>query len=507
MRDSRAANRRLAKTERKTRVLSPLCYESRTRPSILILLTLGTGVALSAAAVAHSSPSATPAKAAAAPAQSCTSAQKVKRQEALAAFRRQLAAKRRAFSRKTKSSAARRAFLRAQAAKLRALKLAAGCRVPPAGSPDVPLPPPSSGPPCSPTLTFPGSRAYFHLGPTNYDFYLPATGRLGTIVLFVDFPDAPRSGSTEPLFRAFVPSAAQWYSEASFGRLTLAAETVSFWLRMPKPGAAYDLHYRGDYPGIVARHRAFLADAVAVADAQVDFSKYSVVVIVGAGSSGADRIGVPFATGAGVIADGHELRGTVVLAAPLAQVADFVHEAGHLFGLPDIYDFSVPFAEGTRNLGRWDPMSNTGSLAHFLGWVKWKLGWLDASQLRCLTTRGVLEETISPIETPNGVKIIVLPTGETTAEIVEVHTLRGMSNQVCDSGVIVYWVDVQARSGTVGARITPAREDPFSNLCGAIPRAAFGVGEGELSTYETGFMKVEVLASDGSSYRVRVTRK
>ena len=554
----------------------------------------------------------------AAAAESCTAAQKLRREEALAAFKRQLAPQRQAFFRRNPSAAARQAFIERQAAKVRTLTKAARCRVPaaradmtvtmsvagtteltfivsirnrgpgrarnvtlrddvPAGaefvsaratagkcseqggvtcslrsvangatvtvtivfrryrtgvientavldsttadprpannsattrSTNVLLPPSSPGPPCSPSLTFPGPRAYFHLGPTNYDYYLPATGRLGALVLFVDFPDAPQSSSTQSLFADLVPPTAQWYAQASYGRFTFAAETINSWIRMPSPGATYELHYRGDYPGLVARHRAFLQDAVAVADSRVDFSKYSAVVVVAALPNGTSAYaGVPFQTGTGVFADGRELRGVVALAVPLAHAPDLVREAGHLFGLPDLYDFSVPIAEGQRHLGRWEPMSGTGTLSHHLGWVKWKLGWLDASQLRCLTSPGVLEETIAPIEGPEGVKMVVLTTGGTTAEIVEVHTLRGASNQICDSGVIVYRVDVQARSGTVGAHIYPARDDPPTNACGAISRAAFDLGRGELATYENGLMKVELLASDGSSYRVRVTRK
>jgi hypothetical protein len=66
---------------------------------------------------------------------------------------------------------------------------------------------------------------------------------------------------------------------------------------------------------------------------------------------------------------------------------------------------------------------------------------------------------------------------------------------------------VKAPGGTVGAHITPARDDPPSSDCGAIPRAAFDLGPNEVSTYESPLMKVELLASDGNSYRVRATRK
>ena len=78
---------------------------------------------------------------------------------------------------------------------------------------------------------------------------------------------------------------------------------------------------------------------------------------------------------------------------------------------------------------------------------------------------------------------------------------------MCDSGVIVYSVDVQAPSGTAAARIRPARDDPASPECGAIPRAALDVGPGEIASHEDAELKVEVVGSDGRSYRVRVTRK
>ena len=267
--------------------------------------------------------------------------------------------------------------------------------------------------------------------------------------------------------------------------MVLAADRLDRWLRLPKTSAAYGLDYRGDYPGIVARHRTFLADAVALADPTVDFRTYSTVLIVAGGGGCRARAGVPLSAGTGVVADGNELRGMVVMSAPLATHPDLVHEAGHLFGLPDNYDFSLPFAEGTRQPRPLGPHEQHRFAVAFprLGEVEARAG----STLRSFAVRhrrACWRRRSSPIEMPGGVKMIVLPTSATTAEVVEVHTLRGNSDQVCDSGVIVYTVDVQARSGTVGARIKPARDEPRGAQCGSIPRAAFDLGPGEMATHE-----------------------
>jgi hypothetical protein len=43
--------------------------------------------------------------------------------------------------------------------------------------------------------------------------------------------------------------------------------------------------------------------------------------------------------------------------------------------------------------------------------------------------------------------------------------------------------------------------------CGPLYDAPLDLGPGEVSAYEDAVLKLEVLATDGASYRIRVTRK
>ena len=64
-----------------------------------------------------------------------------------------------------------------------------------------------------------------------------------------------------------------------------------------------------------------------------------------------------------------------------------------------------------RFAGGWDMMSWNDPGGHFLAWQKWKLGWLDPSQLTCLDGPGEVTTTITPLERSGGLKAIVVPTG------------------------------------------------------------------------------------------------
>lgn len=62
------------------------------------------------------------------------------------------------------------------------------------------------------------------------------------------------------------------------------------------------------------------------------------------------------------------------------------HETGHVFDLPDLYHRPVDGkGDWDTHVGDWDLMGSQFALAPDLfGWHKWKLGWLEPRQVRCV---------------------------------------------------------------------------------------------------------------------------
>ena len=330
-------------------------------------------------------------------------------------------------------------------------------------------------------------------------------------MIFVDFSDAPASETTTSLYDLLVPGAQHWFSESSYGRMSLDVTAVHTWFRMPHTAASYD-YARGL---TFAQHRAYIADAINAADAQVDFSGYSIFYVVAANTPL-----IPFSPafnaypGTGVTADGKELRNGSTFGADI-HVQNWgwrvlVHETGHLLGLPDLYDFATStFPALHRFVGNWDVMGRFPG-GEYLAWHKWKLGWLDPENLRCLYAPGQLEETIAPLETTGGVKAVVVPVSASKAYVVEVRRQTGVDAELCDHGVLVYTVDATVLSGygPVLVQAASSAADPaLPDNCGPLYHAPFDLGAAEAPTFDDANVRVDVLATDGSAYRVRVTRK
>jgi M6 family metalloprotease-like protein len=454
--------------------------------AVIAALAMGAGTALAKV----------PASGATQATSSCSAHVKHQRAKRLAAFERRMAARRKAYFKNHKNAKQRRAFVKGQLAMLRALKRAVrSCRVAPA---PPHLPPPSTGPPCSPSLD-PGPQPKFeNEGVTDYSVHLHSNGELHGVMIFVDFPDAPANESTQGLYDLMVPPASTWYKAESYGRIGLDITPVNVWVRMPHPSTWY-------MPDPFLYDPRYLQDAVAAADYLVDYSQYNVVYIIASGNSAIHRGQTPVGPpGSGVPTnDGVEVRRAVYLGADARLPTAVAHETGHLFGLPDLYQESDTSRYDL--VGSWDPMSNPFLGEGFFAWHRWKLGFLDPAQLRCLTAPTILEETLAPLEMPGGVKSVVIPVSASKAYVVEVRQQIGHDAALCDHGVLLYTVDATVASLQGPVQLIGARR--ATGRCGPLDDGAFDVGPYEVPKYEDSSIRLEVLATDGSSYRVRVTKK
>lgn len=351
-------------------------------------------------------------------------------------------------------------------------------------------------------------------GPKTDPYWLPSTGTLRGLIIPVDFADAPATRTVEFYRDLLGPPSQRYFTENSYGRLTLELQNVARWVRMPRRASEYASGW-----GSPDALRAFLADATALVDPEVDFSAVDAVYVV-APESVAGTLNLRLIRawpGAGLVRDGRELRWSVVGGGgvdprgptPNLSAHHIVtHETGHFFGLPDLYDQA---ARGTPDqfawAGRWDNMSDNRASAHLFAWHKWLLRWLDSKQLRGLTSPGTTQAELTPLERKGGLKAVVVRVSPDIVYVIEDRQRIGEDVELCDQGVLVWVVDGSRRNVERNAVLQPARRS-FDDACGAIYDAGYDVGAGEVSTFEDANVRMEVLeALPNGNYRVRVTKK
>lgn len=346
---------------------------------------------------------------------------------------------------------------------------------------------------------------------------LEARGRLRAVMLFVDFVDRPGSESTAQLYDRLVSPARTWIDEVSYGRASLEVTPVSRWYRMSRGSRGYGLSDGVSFE----EQKSYIAEAVRAADEDVDFSPYQIVYVVASRGSALERSPAFHAfAGDGVRADQTELRYGATFGEDVRDVFPhdygsyvLLHETGHMLGLPDLYDVPNPtYWSLFRFAGSWDLMSWNSPGSHVVAWHKWKLGWLEASQLTCLDAPGDITATLSPLSRPGRLKAVVVPAGPGSAYVIEARRRTGEDARLCEDGVLVYSVTGTIRSGYGPIRVRPAQRDvsgPLIDRCGPLYNATFDRRTGEVAHFADGpaGIAMDVLGHTASGgYRVRVSR-
>lgn len=359
-------------------------------------------------------------------------------------------------------------------------------------------------------------------GPTDYSVFAQPIGNLKAVMLFVDFSDAPATESTNAYSDAIVPDAEDFYREASYGKMSLDITTVPKWYRMSKASSTYGFAGRAI---TFAQQRAYLAEAIALADPDVDFSKYShVYVVASKGSAVIYSPGFIAFQGSGIEADGRELRYGATLGTDLWAYSPspnygahiLAHETGHTFGMPDLYTFATvsDYYQLYQWAGGWDIMSWTVPGGHFYAWHKKKFGWLSSDQSVCFE-HGRAEVVVSPTETIGGVKLVGVRVDASHAIALEVRSPMGHDAFAVDKGVLIYRVDATVPTGgsaTAGPiMLFPAVTGSDSTIIrrvGPLYDATFDIAAGKPATFMDAGSGVSVAlrSTAQGSYRLVVGR-
>ncbi|MET9500940.1 M6 family metalloprotease domain-containing protein [Streptomyces sp. NPDC006259] len=395
--------------------------------------------------------------------------------------------------------------------------LAATCLI------SAPAAEPFSATPCALKRT----NAHHSEGLDTWNAAYPRPARaLDAVMIFLSFPDWTPMTPPAELAADHFPATSRYFRQASYGKFALRPHPLRRWIRMPKPSTAYAI--RRDWN---AEHRgAYLRDALAAADGQVDFSRYDVVYLVAdPDAPGVDSDATKVVNmDQPLRADGTDIRRivTVFEQHPPDRLV-LAHETGHVFDLPDLYHRPTDGkGDWDTHVGDWDLMGSQFGLAPDLfAWHKWKLGWLEPRQVVCVPrgtpTRLTLEPLAAGPGVPvsrasgwpafglgNGTKLAVVRTGADSALAFEARGRIGNDHASCRSGVLVYRVRSGAESGRGPVEVVDAH--PGTDACWGDsvypPLADAPVGAGETFTVPEEGVRVDVEGRTAAgAWTVRIT--
>jgi M6 family metalloprotease-like protein len=156
--------------------------------------------------------------------------------------------------------------------------------------------------------------------------------------------------------------------------------------------------------------------------------------------------------------------------ARMTNISVFVHEFGHMLGLPDLY--ARPENPGSEGMGQWCVMSNQlnrGRPQHPGPWCKEQLGWLTPTVISPNVKQTLV---LSPIEgsTKECFKVLARPDGSEYF-LIEVRKKTGYDTELPGEGLLI-WRVVRGRpileeahgvEGPMGPR-SFLREVPFPSV-------------------------------------------
>ncbi|MCE2512987.1 MAG: hypothetical protein J4F50_10655 [Acidimicrobiia bacterium] len=332
----------------------------------------------------------------------------------------------------------------------------------------------------------------------------PPVGTLRVAVLFLDFPDAQATYSTEVEAAHGLPYAEEYLEAASYGRIDVEFVPLHGWLRAPRSVDDYLVDT------IIGETRVSPGtEAVRLADPMFDFTGHHVVMTVLPSSL--------FAAGGHTSAGAQTAEGIIVSMArintaphpdrggPEQWGTTAAHELAHGLGLLDLYAYNArrhrlppePTARtwvrsqfGLMELRaafaarpRDSRLKFTGSLpdgprvtgyayslyaGEMLAWSRWQLGWLEESQIHCINAP---EATVAlgPVADPgDATAMAAVPLSDTEVLVIESRRKIGYDREqerlhpegalievpaLATEGVLVYTVDASLGSGELPIKV------------------------------------------------------
>jgi len=372
------------------------------------------------------------------------------------------------------------------------------------------------------------------------DFRLPLapiSGAQSTLVVLVGFSD--KTNSTPPSRIVGTLSAMNnYYAEDSYGIVsfatTLSPSVTAPWYSLQQTMEYYSTNTASiDYQ--------LVTDSLQAAyKAGVNFHDYKYAIIVHAGNDEAmpphSSTDIHSFTIPGYVFNPSPLDSFQISTSVVSEsdpIGVYAHEAGHLQGLPDLYDLTQQIDPVNNFVGYWEIMAlgewnpNNGNPlrpspgtfpSQHSSWSKIKLGWISNSSMRIVYPGNLTTITVQNLELPtSGIHAVKIPIsvnsdGSLSYYLIEMRAKLGTYDQYLPfpsdypgAGLLIYKVSESIAGGHGNLRLIDAHPG------GDLSDAAFGPCSSPCVSNNTfsdppNFVKIIVTTTNSTAYTIIVDR-
>ena len=366
--------------------------------------------------------------------------------------------------------------------------------------------------------------------------FKPITGAQPTLVVLVGFSD--KTNTTSPTRISNILSGMNnYYAEDSYGLVsfatTLSPLATSQWYTLPQTIEYYSSN-------TASIDNQLVTDSLQAAyKAGVNFHDYKFAMVVHAGNDEAmthTSTDIHSFTIPGYVfnpspLDSYQISTSVVSESD--PVGVFAHEAGHLQGLPDLYDLTQQIDPTNNFVGYWEIMAlgewnpNNGNPlqpspgtypSQHSSWSKIKLGWISNSSIRTVYPGNLTTIPVQNLELPtSGIQAVKIPIsvnsdGSLSYYLIEMRAKLGTYDQYLPfpsdypgAGLLIYKVNDSIAGGHGNLRLIDAHPG------GDLSDAAFGPCSSPCVSNNTfsdpsNFVKVIVTTTNSTTYTIIVDR-